>query len=177
MPYVKLEFKGAIKKVVKERNRFYFNKCICPDNFEELANAAGKVPVQEVVSESAPEVPAEEETAADEYAPIVLVPSEPNPPEETEVPAEVPVETPVESPVEIAASVTETAPAIEIAPVESVTSADINFDCKSWPERKYRKPSCKIHTEISCCTCSSFKRKRISGACRTSYCRRIRNDH
>ena len=108
------------------------NDVVIPDNFEELANAAGKVPVQEVVSESAPEEPAEEsvveEPAADEYAPIVLVPSEPNPPEETEVPAEVPVETPVESPVEIAASVTETAPAIEIAPVESVTSADINFE-------------------------------------------------
>ncbi len=108
------------------------NDVVIPDNFEELANEAGKAPVQEVVSESAPEVsaeePAEEEPAADEYAPIVLVPSEPNPPEETEVPAEVPVETPVETPVEIAASVTETAPAIEIAPVESVTSADINFE-------------------------------------------------
>jgi hypothetical protein len=108
------------------------NDVVIPDNFEELANEAGKAPVQEVVSESAPEVsaeePAEEEPAADEYAPIVLVPSEPNPPEETEVPAEVPVETPVETPVEIAASVTETAPAIEIAPVESVTSTDINFE-------------------------------------------------
>ena len=104
------------------------NDVVIPDNFEELANAAGKAPVQEVVSESAPEVPAEEEPAADEYAPIVLVPSEPNPPEETEVPAEVPVEAPVETPVEIATSVTETAPAIEITPVESVTSGDINFE-------------------------------------------------
>ena len=118
------------------------NDVVIPDNFEELANAAGKAPVQEVVSESAPEVsaeePAEEEAAADQYAPIVLVPSEPNPPEETEVPAEVPVEspveTPVDTPVEIAgpaaetAPVTETAPAIEIAPVESVTSGDINFE-------------------------------------------------
>lgn len=114
------------------------NDVVIPDNFEELANAAGKAPVQEVVSERAPEVPAEEsvveEPAADEYAPIVLVPSEPNPPEETEVPAEVPVESPVETPVEIAgpaaetAPVTETAPAIEIAPVEAVTSADINFE-------------------------------------------------
>lgn len=104
------------------------NDVVIPDNFEGLAKDAGKAPVQEVVSESAPEEPAEEEASADEYAPIVLVPSEPNPPEETEVPAEVPVETPVETPVEIAASVTETAPAIEIAPVESVTSADINFE-------------------------------------------------
>ena len=118
------------------------NDVVIPDNFEELAKGAGKVPVQEVVRESAPEVPAEEsvveEPAADEYAPIVLVPSEPNPPEETEVPAEVPVEspveTPVDTPVEIAgpaaetAPVTETAPAIEIAPVESVTSGDINFE-------------------------------------------------
>ena len=61
------------------------NDVVIPDNFEELANEAGKAPVQEVVSESAPEVPAEEEPAADEYAPIVLVPSEPNPPEEVEV--------------------------------------------------------------------------------------------
>ena len=44
MPYVKLEFKGVIKKVVKERNRFYFNKCIYPDNFEELY----KITVKEI---------------------------------------------------------------------------------------------------------------------------------
>lgn len=118
------------------------NDVVIPDNFEELAKDAGKAPVQEVVSESAPEEPAEEEpsvveeASADEYAPIVLVPSEPNPPEETEVPAEVPVETPVESPVEIAAPVTETSPAIEIAPVESVTSANINFE-------NFIKPSLK----------------------------------
>ena len=122
------------------------NDVVIPDNFEELAKVAGKAPVQEVVSESAPEVPAEEsvveEASADEYAPIVLVPSEPNPPEETEVPEEVPVETPVETPVEIAAPVaetapvTETAPAIEIAPIESVTSADVNFE-------NFIKPSLK----------------------------------
>lgn len=108
------------------------NDVVIPDNFEELAKGAGKAPVQEVVSESAPEEPAEEsvveEASADEYAPIVLVPSEPNPPEETEVPEEVPVEAPVETPVEIAGPAAETAPAIEIAPVESVTSADVNFE-------------------------------------------------
>ncbi|MCR5172070.1 MAG: SPOR domain-containing protein [Treponema sp.] len=118
------------------------NDVVIPDNFEELANEAGKAPVQEVVSESAPEVPSEEsvveEPSADEYAPIVLVPSEPNPPEETEVPKEVPVETPVEiaGPAAETAPVTETAPAIEIAPVESVTSGDINFE-------NFIKPSLK----------------------------------
>lgn len=107
------------------------NDVVIPDNFEELANEAGKAPVQEVVSESAPEVPAEEEASADEYAPIVLVPSEPNPPEETEVPPEVPVETPVEIAVSVTETtpVTETAPAIEIAPVqESAAPSDINFE-------------------------------------------------
>ena len=126
------------------------NDVVIPDNFEELAKGAGKASVQEVVSESAPEEPAEEsvveEASADEYAPIVLVPSEPNPPEETEVPEEVPVETPVDSSVETSveivgpaaetAPVTETAPAIEIAPVESVTSADVNFE-------NFIKPSLK----------------------------------